>query len=438
MAPGRTGLGAVGFFVRVRVCVHVWGEQVVGTGLATTELPSQPVRVNPWSQLWRAVCVTAIGWNLSGPLFAGSAKMLFHCTSVKIEPAIVKALGDHRLSFNFSNTDTENGELAFLDEPGVDPVTGDSVMQNSAFKLTAPGFGVPIEGEIYFETPQLDTNRNGVDDIFEVDLAQPSTSKKGFLTFVSIADETVNGTVVAQWERAAGSTRGTVQLKISFPGYQQTFLHPFEVFEYAGSLNYQRTGTNVTASVDLLRQGAVGALSGAWPLHIADADSLRQDGGAWVAGKPELKFEATSLDGGVPIYDVLRGGLNTNYFGALQYLHGSPVDPVPLDYALWNFDIFDPNDADHDRIPDLTDPDFTGGTPPLTVPKITIVLEAVAPRLHLTGGTNTDYVIEKSDSLGPVVWSPISTNRPTAIGGIDVPLPTKGANGLRFWRARSL
>lgn len=136
--------------------------------------------------------------------------------------------------------------------------------------------------------------------------------------------------------------------------------------------------------------------------------------------------------------DITRGGLGTNYFGALQYLHGSPVDPTPGDYALWLFDIFDPNDADHDRLPDLTDPDFKGGSTPPAVPQIAITFEADAPRLHLTGSAAVDYVVEKTDSLSPVVWSSFSTNRSSAGGTVEVPLSTKGANGLRFWRARSL
>ena len=103
-----------------------------------------------------------------------------------------------------------------------------------------------------------------------MELAQPATEKKGFLTFDTIDQKTVHGTVVAQWERAAGSTRGTLTLAISFAGYTQTFQHAFEIFEYAGTFDYQRTGTNVSAVVNLARQGAAGALAGAWVLHVVE------------------------------------------------------------------------------------------------------------------------------------------------------------------------
>ena len=390
------------------------------------------------SQIFRVV---GLAWILGCARFglvAAPARMIYHCTSVKIEPATVKALGDHRLSFNFSNTATENGELVFLEPAIDDPVAGNSLMQGTGFTLTAPGFGVPITGDIYFETPQRDVNHNGVDDIFEVELTQPVAQKKGFLTFRTIDDETVNGTVVAQWERAAGSTRGTLALTIAFTGYTQTFQHLFEIFEYTGSLDYQRVGTNVNAVVNLTRQGAIGTLAGNWSLHVMDADVVLQEGGAWVAGKPGIKFDPSTVIDASARSALTRGGLGTNYFGFLQYSQGSPVDVTPDDYALWQFDIFDPNDADHDRLPDLSDPKFRGESLPAAVPLISIAIEADAPRLRLSGGTNTDYVIEKSDFLFPVVWTPVSTNRPATSGPVDVPLPTKGANGLRFWRARSL
>jgi hypothetical protein len=372
----------------------------------------------------------------SGSQVLGSdpVKMLFHCTSVKIEPATVKALGDHHLSFNFSDTATGNGELAVLADPAVDPVTKDSFLQGTGFTLTAPGFGVPIEGDIHFETPQLDKNLNGVDDIFEVALAQPATVKKGFLTFTTVNDEIVNGSVTAKWERIAGSPRGTVTLTLKFPGYSQTFSHTFEVFEYEGTLSYQRTGTNVVAQVQLERQGITHSLAGTWNLHVVDNDVLTQEGGAWVPDHPEVRFDPTTLDGGSFSSEMTRGGLNTNYFGFMLYSKGSPVSPVAGDFALWEIDLFDGNDRNRNRIPDLTDPELSADP---AIPKIFLTWEADAPRLHLSGSGDTDYVVEKSDLLLPGDWSPFITNHLTSTNFIEVPLSTKGGTGQRFWRVRS-
>ena len=95
--------------------------------------------------------------------------------------------------------------------------------------------------------------------------------------------------------------------------------------------------------------------------------------------------------------------------------------------------MFDPNDADGDRLPDLTDPDFAGVTPPPLAPQISIALEANAPRLRLTGTPGSKYVIEQKDTLTALAWTPVSTNQPAANGLADIPLSTKGSEGIRFW-----
>ena len=374
-----------------------------------------------------AVAVVVLGWSA----VAAPASVIFHCLSVKIEPATLNALGEHRLSFNYSNSATENGELGLVDE-----AESPGSLRGSGFILTAPGFGVPIEGNIYLDPPQTDANRNGVDDIFEVALALPVASTSGLLVFTTLDDEIVNGTIVAQWQRAAGSTRGAVQIAIVFPGYNRTFQHPFEIYEYTGTMDYVRQGTNVAATVNLTRQGAAGTLAGPWNLQVYDADSLDQLGGAWVAGRPTIKFDPTITDEEGTAYDFIRGGLSTNYFGIFVYGEGSPVDDIPLDYAYWFMTMFDPNDADGDRLPDLTDPDFTGITPPAVRPEISINLEAGAPRLRLTGTPGANYVVEHLDALSSTSWIPVSTNQPTLGGVVDVPLSTKNSNGVRFWRAR--
>jgi len=376
--------------------------------------------------------VKALLWGCLGlQLSASTATTIFYCTSVKLEPATLNALGQHRLSFNFSDSATENGELALLaEEDIVDTFRG------TGFILTAPGFGVPVEGFMNLDTPQTDANRNGVDDIFEVAQVQTNAPTSGTLEITTIDGDMVAGTVAAQWQRAAGATRGTVQIAISFPGYSRTFLHNFEVFQYGGTLDYTRKGTNVTATVNLNRQGATGTLAGPWNLQVEGPGSLTQDGGAWVAGKPNIKFDASYTDADGTFNELLRGGLGNNFFGVYLYENGSPIDDIPGDFALWEIDIFDPNDADGDRLPDLTDPDFAVIPPSPLAPKISVTLEADAPRLRLTGTPGANYVIEQKDQLTAPAWVPSSTNQPAANGTVDVALSTKGSGGIRFWRAR--
>ncbi len=361
---------------------------------------------------------------------AAPATLFFYCLSPKIEPAIVNSLGQHRLSFNFSNVATENGELAVLEDDAAN-----ESFRGTGFVLTAPGFGVPIEGFLNLDTPQTDANHNGVDDIFEVAQNLPAVSTSGTLEFTTIDDEVVKGTAVAKWQRAAGAARGLVQIALAFPGYSRTFVHNFEVFQYRGTMDYTRQGTNVAATVNLNREGAPGVLAGPWPLQVDSDSSLSQGGGAWVTGRPTIAFDPTVTDDFGTLYDLNRGGLGNNYFGVYQYSNGSPVDDIPLDYALWQVDLFDLNDADGDRVPNLTDPDFTG-VPVVAAPQISLAWEAGAPRLHLVGTPGANYLIEQMDALAATSWVPASTNQPAANGSLDVPLSTKGAGVSRFWRAR--
>lgn len=367
------------------------------------------------------------------PVAGAPANLIYYCTSAKIEPATVNSIGQHRLSFSFSDTDLENGELALLSDADIV-----DTFRGTYFTLTAPGLGVPVEGFMNLDTPQKDANFNGIDDIFEVAQVQPPASTTGTLEITTIDGEMVTGTVAAQWQRAAGQTRGTVQIAIAFPGYSRTFLHNFEVYQYSGTMDYTRSGTNVNATVNLSRVGSTGTLAGPWALHVEGADSLTQDGGAWVAGKPNLKFNPTITNDNSTSNDLTRGGLRNNYFGNVLYDNGSPIDDTPTDFALWEIHLFDPNDADGDHIPDLTDPDFTGQVTPPSAPQISVTYEASAPRLHLTGTPGVNYVVEQKDSLAAPAWISSSTNQPAANGLVDVPLSTKGAGGARFWRARAL
>src|SRR5262249_49515695 len=161
--------------------------------------------------------------------------------------------------------------------------------------------------------------------IFEVALPQPAVSTSGTLEIMTIDGDQVNGTATAQWLRDAGSTRGTVQIAISFPGYSRTFLHNFEVYQYSGTMDYTRKGTNVSAMVNLARVGAVDTLAGPWNLQVEGPDALTQNGGAWVAGKPAVKFNASYSDADGTYNELIRGGLGNNYFGDYQYDNGSPI-----------------------------------------------------------------------------------------------------------------
>ena len=106
----------------------------------------------------------------------------------------------------------------------------------TAFYLDDLNFsGLTVNGTIYLNLPPvLDANGNGFNDFFESSLGITATSSGSYTTGLG------NGSVTANWSRAAGSKDGSCGLHLvdNMVGDLGYFTHYFELIEYSGPLPY--------------------------------------------------------------------------------------------------------------------------------------------------------------------------------------------------------
>jgi hypothetical protein len=108
------------------------------------------------------------------------------------------------------------------------------------------------------------------------------------------------------------------------------------------------------------------------------------------------------------------------------------VTPDP-DYLTWVLSIDDPNDADHDMIPDFSD-DPQG--PPLPRrPLLSLARTATNFQLTISGDVGHDHQILEAASVDAVAWSTNQTVK-LATDPQVILLPAADA-GTKFFRVRA-
>jgi len=305
-----------------------------------------------------------------------------------------------------------NGELAPLYA---------SYTHGSGFALDFGGF--PITGNIELDLPpDPDANRNGFDDSFEVSQAVGGTSQGQYSTAIG------GGTVSAIWNRAAGSKDGTCWLHLVDNTYGDlgTYRHSYEVLEYTGSLIYT-PGTSVV-SANLVLTNATGRWQGPMIFGKSVGDPRNnltlQSATLNNAAQQSLTlFMATTF-----FRDPF---LVTNYYGAVE-LNDGELNTVVEDFYSWELSIDDPNDSDHDGIPDFSDePQSTSSRRPMlsltgTFTNLLLAISGDVGRLH--------RVLESTD-LAAGSWltnlSITLTNDPQIV---TLPLPP---GAMKFWRVQA-
>jgi hypothetical protein len=272
-----------------------------------------------------------------------------------------------------------------------------------------------------------DANINGISDFFEVERPLAPAASNGEFT-LSQGTNSYPGTVDMSWTRSAGSTLGTCRLRFQVPGraLDLTFEHEFEVYAYAGTLTYQVKGTNIAGTVALARAGTAGNLTGPFSLQRIDADDLSFASAVWTKESGALLRWYNSQ---VMSFDLSRGSMRSNYWGVLGTPDGMPDTPAYPEYQVWEVHLFDANDSDHDRIPDLSDV-------PLPVPPVLLLgRSGDRLRLQLTGEVGRRLTIEQTGLLPTTNWTEAASITLTnSVQTIDWPWPTAPAG---FWRARA-
>lgn len=303
---------------------------------------------------------------------------------------------------------TPNGELA---------AWFDVYTHRSGFILDYSGF--PITGTIYLDLPPYqDANGNGFDDSFEVSQAISGSSVGEYVTVIG------GGTVSAFWNRAAGSRFGSCTLHLVDDNYGDlgNYHHTFEVLEYKGPLDYIPGSTSVSASLNVTNDTGQIAGPATFTKSMADPhNALTMINVSWTNSAAQM------LSLFFPS-DVARDSvLLTNYYGLVDFNDGDP-STLEEDYYTWEISIDDPNDADHDTIPDFSD------EPQAMLPRapsLTLTLGTTNLWLNISGDVQHVHRILEATSFVSGNWTTnqsfVLTNDPQTI---SLPLPS----GTGFWR----
>ncbi len=363
-----------------------------------------------------------------GSVLANEATLTLTSLSLKVPPATLSTIGgQYGLSFSTADDDSINSELF---------QSGGSAEYQTYAIVDYPGseaLGALI-GVLTLQTPLGgDTNVNGIIDFLEVDRAIATTTTTGEIEIDDGVDFS-RGTVTATWQRPANSTTGTVQLKVNLPdfGFQNlTFDHTFEVFQYRGTLTYSRSGTNVTAAINLPRVGAPGSFVGNLPVTRVSNVELNRAPVSWT-GPGGQTFDVLGTDDveGVPL--PISHIIGRFYGGLVIFADGDPTTPFPDEYDFFDLLIEDLNDADGNGLPDLTD-DLT---PAPARPTLAASITAGVLQVEITGTPGARFVVESASTLPATSWNTVGevVLDPSGKGSLNA----GEANGTaRLFRART-
>jgi hypothetical protein len=286
-------------------------------------------------------------------------------------------------------------------------------------------------GVIEVDIPKAgDVNLNFITDFLEVDQAVSATTQ-GSVDLGLGAEP-----VVAQWNRMAGSAQGTLTLRMPSPfevGTELEFLHPFEVLHYRGPLTYTPAAvgtTRVEAQVQLQRLGGQGQFTGPMPLIIRDARTLERANTHWIAsGAIDYEVLGSKEVDGVELF-LDRIANRPWYAGSLFLLDGQPATPFQDEFDLWDVFVVDPNDANANGIPDLSDPQPVEPT----LPTASISGPPGALRLTVRGEAGRTIRVEWSPTLSPPVWSLVRSGTLSSAPEV-IPVEDGGSGG--FYRVTS-
>jgi hypothetical protein len=309
-------------------------------------------------------------------------------------------------------TGTSNGELA--------PYKGPTYISLFSLDLT----GQPINGTMQLNLPPVaDVNSNGFNDFFESALAVGATSSGTYTTVLG------NGTVTATWQRSAGSQDGTCSLHLvdSIFGDLGSFNHVFELLEYTGPILFTPGSNSVAGNINLVQTGdPTSRIQGPFQflkLSTNRFNRLILQPGAWTNSAAQTLTYTNEL---------FRRDLpwTTNYYGFVQFADGDLNTPAP-DYLTWLMTINDPNDVNHNGVPDFSDD--PQAPPPPRAPLLSLAVSPTNLLLSVSG------VVGHTNDLQQTLFLP-ATNWQTVLSVIltsdpQVVFVTNSSALASFWRA---
>ncbi len=356
--------------------------------------------MKPWSRMGSLFSVA-----LSLSVLANEADVTIACRSIAVYPADATDVIGTIYTLAYTSDFDFEGNINSINHEWFPFNGGASYLSYaSLLEMTDDFWGIAVTGLIEAEIPLAeDSNLNSITDFFEVD--RPVSALTGGTIDFGGGPEAVT----VAWLRYAGETQGSLRITLASPSPVQDeliFDHVFEIFQYQGKLTYEpatEVGGSITATVDLTRAGGEGKFVGPMPLVLTDARTLERRPTQWT-GPSEETYEVlgTFEIEGVSLF-LERLDDHPWYAGSFFFLDGVPSTPDFQDeYDRWDLFIDDPNDANGNGIPDLTD---VAGVVPSDPP--TLVIEAADDSLQFTigGQPGTTVNIEQRATLSSGDWS---------------------------------
>jgi hypothetical protein len=367
----------------------------------------------------------------SATLDANEATMAIACQSIRVPGASVDAENGFSYAISYTTDVSNEGDFISFNEE-VYPENGTSGYFTFFYLEETLLEEAVWAGFLDLTIPEAgDDNLNFLTDFLEVDLAVEPVATSGTITIGNASRP-----VVAVWSREAGQIYGTVQISFSSPSQgipELTFTHSFEVFHFRGKLTYQPPAADgsITASVDLPRVGGEGSYAGPFPLKRNNQVELERLNAKWIGPTAE-EFEVLGtyeIDGIELFIDKVPS--RPQYVGSFFFFDGIPSTPDFIDeFDVWDVFIADPNDADSDGVPDLSD---TGGVV-ATPPTLAVSLSEGSLKLTITGQAGQTVIVERKPTLDTAAWTEVE---PVTLTGTtkEITLPLSGDNS-DFYRAR--
>ena len=284
-------------------------------------------------------------------------------------------------------------------------------------------------GSLYLNPPDFtDLNNNRFPDFFEIALGISGAISTGsYNCYDPMTYEYFNGNIYATWNRAAGSKTGTVTMRVVdsvYPGYWGTMYATFEIFEYKGTLAYTPSATTVSGALNLTQTGSNSTFTGSVQFVKSDTnrfDSLILQPGILTDAFAQANYFTNR-------YFFRDANWPTNYAGYVQFDNDGDIGTF-YPFAVWVLSIDDPNDANHNGIPDFSD---DAAVAPPNPPLLSLAPTSTNCLLTITGDLNRLVKIQQSPDLAPNSWTDVTsftlTNSATVV---PLTLPASTA----FWRA---
>lgn len=348
-----------------------------------------------------------------------AANFNLYCFDLRILPATAPT---GTLEFISPLNGESNGEL-FLQGSGAAHTHGAGIRVHYA----PPNGGISfnVNGTLSLDVPLVDTDEDGLPDVFEVDAPLAEMTTGGTVTNFGSPP----GTAQAVWSRPAGSHVGQCQLTINGlrtlgQTVRETYPATFEVIAYQGSFPFQRAGDSITASVLLNRVGVPGETLRSELSFARSGEDLLTDSPWLFTDHNEVTLPTVATG------EYQRAG--REYSGVFVFDDFLPTTATP-DYRLWLALITDNSDHDQDGVPDLSDSDFTGVVP--EPPRITgFVRQESFVNLTIEGIPGQTVRLQQATSLAQPEWTDLqSVSLPEGSAGVAIPLV---AQGMAFWRVQ--